>query len=107
MPKPSWIEHYISGGVRNCFGKSRRSCDRTRLLKSNPDAREGEVVRVIGPAVLPRHDMLDVMREPALLLPEQAVLAPMTGPLADEFSRVGVPQAAPSRPRWRSAFILR
>jgi hypothetical protein len=58
-------------------------------------ARKGEIVRVIRPAVLPCHDMFNVMREPALFLLEQAVFATVSGTPADKLSCRGIHQAEP------------
>jgi hypothetical protein len=53
-------------------------------------ARECEVVRDIGSAVLLRYDVLDVMREVAVLLAEQAILATVARPSSDEVPRGSV-----------------
>jgi hypothetical protein len=53
-------------------------------------ARKGEVVRVIGPTMLLCYDVLNVVREVAVLLAEQAILAAVPRPSSDEVSRGSV-----------------
>jgi hypothetical protein len=50
-------------------------------------AREGEVLRVIGTAMLLCDDVLNVLREVAVLLTEQAILAAIPRPSSDEVAR--------------------
>lgn len=56
--------------------------------------------------MLLRDDMLDVVRESARFLTEQAVFATIFGPPPDLLSRRGIHQAEPFSPRERFAFIL-
>ena len=70
-------------------------------------AGQGEIRRVVWASVLLRHDVLDVMREPALFLAEQAVLVAILRSLADELPSGSIHQAEPFRSRERRAFIWR
>ncbi len=62
-------------------------------------AGESEIVWGVSPAVLLCDDVFDVMREPALFLPEQAVFAAVSGTLADKLSRGGIHQEGPFNPK--------
>ena len=53
-------------------------------------AREGEVLRVIGTPVLLCDDVLNVVREVAVLLAEKAILAAIPRPSSDEVTRGSV-----------------
>jgi hypothetical protein len=61
-------------------------------------AGQGEVVRIIRPAVLLRDDVLNVMRESGEFLPEQAIFAAASNSLANKFSRGGIYQEEPFNP---------
>ncbi len=62
-------------------------------------AGQGEIVRVIRPAMLLGYDMFNVMREATLFLPEQAVFTTVSGTLADKLSRSRIHQEGPFNPK--------
>jgi hypothetical protein len=62
-------------------------------------AGQGEVCRVIGPAVLLGDDVFDVVRQAGRFLAEQAVFATVPSTLADNLSRRGIHHAEPFKPR--------
>jgi hypothetical protein len=53
-------------------------------------AGQREIVNVIAPAVLFGDDMLDVVRQLAVLLTQQAILATVVSPAADKVPRGGI-----------------
>jgi hypothetical protein len=55
-----------------------------------PVAGERKIVRFIRPAVLPCDDMLNMMREPALFLPKQAIFTTIPRTLANELACRGI-----------------
>ena len=57
------------------------------LVKIAAVARERQIVGVLGPGVLPRDDVLDVMRQLAMHLAQAAVFASLFGPAADQVPR--------------------
>jgi hypothetical protein len=53
-------------------------------------AGQGELVNVVAAAMLPRDDMLDVVRQVAVLLAEQAILTRVVRPSTDKVPRGGI-----------------
>jgi hypothetical protein len=70
-----------------------------QCLRHPAIAGESEIVWVIRPTMLLCDDVLDVVREPALFLPEQAVFAAVSGAQADELSRGGIHQEGLFHPK--------
>jgi len=60
------------------------------LSQVAPVASQGQVTKFVRAPVLSGNDMLDVVREVAVLLAEETVLATIAGPPADEISSFGV-----------------
>jgi hypothetical protein len=79
----SWVKDWDGGRSLRINSRQIRSLACVAAI-----AGQREVGKVIGPAVLFRGDVLDVVREPGLLLAKEAVFTAVTGSRADKLPRL-------------------
>ena len=99
---PAWVEERDERRGLYVYARQIRTLTRVTSV-----AGEGEILRVVGSAVLLRGDVLHVMGKTGLLLAKEAVLATIPGPRADKLPRLGVHQDTSLVARYRLALSLR
>jgi hypothetical protein len=87
------IRPAVSPGVKKSLYLARHWVDPTQVwafVQVTAMASERKIFDIVAAAVLPGDNVFDLMRHHAMLLAKLAILAPISGPLADKQPGSGI-----------------